>query len=434
MDQLLPIFNTLWVIIVRILNEFWWILLPVVLFNIFVELYKSYTKELKKKEFKPVYFELKFSEEASMKPLQFMELFFSNIKNIKLADDQNISFEIVGIDNQLKYFIRLPEKIKDLVTITLHAQYPDINLIPGEDYFLRVSPNVPNNEYSFWAKEFKYKKANPFPILTYDNFYNNKDKMRKTISEASSYDPLSVIIELFNSMKREDIVCLQIMIRNFNDEEKAAWELESKTLYNPLVGKEAPKKPAPASSAFSKTLTEFFNGVIPLIVYPPEVKKEEKPKTSTEIEKEAVKLIENKINNSNYVTNLRLSYVSTKKDFNDFIPSTFEMFIKQYNTSFANSFEEIKDPRKWYKNWVKLRDKFFPQISNRLTHLMFEKTVGRKKAEKGFVMSAKELTSLFHFPFQNVYISSVVMEKNKKGAPPPNLPFIQNVEEEETDI
>jgi hypothetical protein len=56
---------------------------------------------------------------------------------------------------------------------------------------------------------------------------------------------------------------------------------------------------------------------------------------------------------------------------------------------------------------------------------MFEKTVERKKAEAGIIMSAKELVSLFHFPFQNVYISSVVMEKNQKGAPPPNLPFIK---------
>jgi hypothetical protein len=194
---------------------------PIVLFSIFVDLFKTYLVESKKKETQYTCLELKFPEEASQKPLEFMELFFSNIKNIKTTDDQNISFEVVGIDNQLKFFIRVPNKIKDLITISFHAQYPDVIFTEDEDYLLRLPPNVPNNEYSFWSKEFKYKKSNVFPVLTYNNFFNIKEKVKRgTINEANSYDPLSVMIELFNRMKQDDIVCLQLMVRNLNDKEK----------------------------------------------------------------------------------------------------------------------------------------------------------------------------------------------------------------------
>jgi len=432
MDQFSTIFRIIWAIASGILKEFWWIILPVVLFGIFADLFKTYLKELKKKELQPIYLELKFPEEASQKPLQFMELFFSNIKNIKIAEDHNISFEIVGIENRLKFFIRVPKKIKDLITISFYAQYPDVVLVETKDYLSDLPPNIPNNEFSFWGKEFKYKKSGAFPVLTYDGFFNIKEKIKRgAINEANSYDPLSVLIELFNRMKTNDIVCLQLIVRNFTDPEKAKWDFESKSLYSPLVGKEAPKVPEKLSKTLSKSWSTALNSLINPSTAP-EPKKEEKVKLPTEVEKEAIKLIEGKINGANFITGIRLAYISPKKDFSDFIPNTFEMFLKQFNTSIANSFDEIKDPRPWYKNWVKFRDRFFPIVKHNLEHKMFDKTITRKKTEKGIIMGAKELVSLFHFPFQNVYISSVVMEKNQKGAPPPNLPFIN--EDEQTDI
>ncbi len=433
MDQFSKIFKALWIISVGILREFWWVLLPIFLFIIFIDLWKAYRNGLNKKESSSVCLQLLFSEEAAAKPLQFMELFFNNIKNIKIPENQGISFEVIGIENQLKYFIRVPEKIKDLITITFHAQYPDVTLLVVDDVFSRVPPNIPNNEYTFWGKEYKYKKANPLPVLTYDNFYNNKDKGKKNIGEANSYDPLSVIIELFNSMKPNDIVALQLIISNLNDEEKKSWEIESKTVYNPLIGKEPPKKPESLTHILIQSCANAIYNLVTFGQYlgiedGKDAKKDDKPKTQNESEKESAKLVETKISNANYTTSIRLSYISPKKDYTDFIPSTFEMFIKQFNTSSANSFEEIKDDSRW----AKFRSKIFPNTNTYLAHSMFDRTINRQKAEKGVIMSAKELTSLFHFPFQNVYISSVVMEKNKKGAPPPTLPFIEM--DKETDI
>lgn len=432
MSQFYTIFMTIWRIIIGIFREFWWIILPLILFNIFRDLLKLYLKELRKKESNFICLQLLFSEEACLKPLRFMELFFDNLKNLKLEEDQNISCEIVGIDNQLKYFIRMPEKAQDLIAIILHSQYPNVELVQVDDYFSRIPPNVPNNEFSFWSKEYKYKKGNPFPLLTYENFYNIKtqEKLKSSnitnnIIEPNSYDPLSVIIEIFNRIRPDDIISVQCIIRNLNDKEKTDWDFEAQSIYNPLIGKAAPQKPESVGRILTKSIGDSLNSAITsVITSTPTTTTASTPKTTTDTEQATIKNIEKKISGTNYKSSIRLNYISRPTDFSNSVTTSLEMFLKQFNNPCGNSIEEIKNDAPLVKMKTKIRNKIFPYIPTQISRQMFQKAINRKPSEKEIIISSKELASIFHFPFQNIYLSSVVMKKNRPGSPPPNLPYI----------
>ncbi|HOE15562.1 MAG TPA: hypothetical protein PLH82_02760 [Candidatus Paceibacterota bacterium] len=100
------------------------------------------------------------------------------------------------------------------------------------------------------------------------------------------------------------------------------------------------------------------------------------------------------------------------------------MFLKQFNNPCGNSIEEIKNDAPLVKMKTKIRNKIFPYIPTQISRQMFQKAINRKPSEKEIIISSKELASIFHFPFQNIYLSSVVMKKNRPGSPPPNLPYI----------
>jgi len=144
-------------------------------------------------------------------------------------------------------------------------------------------------------------------------------------------------------MRPDDIISVQCIIHNLNDKEKADWDFEAKSTYNPLIGKEAPQKPEPIGSILTKTIGESLSVAITSITATPETKKEEKPKTPTDVEKETIKNIESKINDTNYKSSIRLNYISRQTDFSDSIASSLDIFLKQFNNPFGNSVDEIKN-------------------------------------------------------------------------------------------
>ncbi len=419
MHEFIIIFHALWQLLTGIIKEFWWILLPFLLFWIFKSLLKKYHQILKIEDSQYSCLEIKFSAEAAQKPLQFLELFFNSLKNIKLEDNQNISLEIVGKDKLLRFILRVPIKIRDLISIALYSQYPNITIVEINDYLNDLPPYIPNKNYDLWYKEYKYKKPSPFPILTYESFFNIQSQMKtapKDALEQIIFDPYSTLLELLQKAQSQDLIIIQIVIRNLNDLEKQEWDFISKTIYNPLIGKEPPQKPAALGS---KILKDFISSMIPAVSSRSSENKGEKPKTLTENDKQLAEKVENKINGINFVTSIRVAYIWPRNHKTEVIPSSLELFIKQFNTT-TNALEEISDQNSQLKISKWLPAKNISQNDNYL------KLKERRQNKEVMIMSAKELASLFHFPFQNIYFSSIIWEKNKRGFPPQNLPIIHN--------
>ena len=77
--------------------------------------------------------------------------------------DEYISFEIVGLPEEIHFFIQTPSDIKDLVEKTLNASYPCAEIKIVEDYNIFS----PNSSSAFC--EMKLSKSSFYPIQVYDD-------------------------------------------------------------------------------------------------------------------------------------------------------------------------------------------------------------------------------------------------------------------------
>lgn len=130
-----------------------------------------------------------------------MENFFNNIAGSKSAITWKeahllgkfqafFSFEIVGSEGDVKFYIRAPEKYRDLVEAALYAQYPEAQIVEVEDYVDKVPDKYPNDTHKVFGSEMKLAKPSYYPIRTYPSFEHLGEK------DMRFKDPLLNVIEI----------------------------------------------------------------------------------------------------------------------------------------------------------------------------------------------------------------------------------------------
>jgi len=140
----------------NIVVQFWWVVLPFFLYKYFFRFIFVLFMETKwNKSFKRVVLEVKVPQYVN-RPLKAMEDFFSAIWPIYDPPKDwrttffegktmpSVSFEIVGIDGEPHFFIRIPETVRKLVESALYSQYPEIEIVEVPDYAKSVPKNIPN--------------------------------------------------------------------------------------------------------------------------------------------------------------------------------------------------------------------------------------------------------------------------------------------------
>lgn len=78
-----------------------------------------------------------------------------------VRSQQNISFEIVGTPEAIKFFINVPDSLHDLVEKQLHASYPGAELKIVDEH------NIFSKEGKIAFAALKLKRANYYPMRTY---------------------------------------------------------------------------------------------------------------------------------------------------------------------------------------------------------------------------------------------------------------------------
>lgn len=120
---------------------------------------------------------------------------------LKLAD--SISFEIVAKPQDIRFYVGVPNKLRDMVEKQIHGSYPDAQVIEVEDYNLFEIPG------KVAYKALKLKKANFLPIKTYREL---------------AIDPLSSITSTLGKMSEGEGAAVQIIISPSSD----AWKKEGR--------------------------------------------------------------------------------------------------------------------------------------------------------------------------------------------------------------
>ncbi len=126
------------------------------------------------------------------------------------------SFEIASFGGEVHFYIWTWKNYKDLVESSLYAQYPKVEIIEVEDYATRFQYD-PSKHTAFateWALSTSMgisptdMRINAYQPLSYVDFEMNKDP-----KEEYKIDPLGHVLEFMSSLKPNEQMWAQIVIR-----------------------------------------------------------------------------------------------------------------------------------------------------------------------------------------------------------------------------
>jgi hypothetical protein len=149
-----------------------------------------------------------------------MELVFSNAlyhKSIKGFWEEYMigapwlwfSLEIVSIDGRVRFFIRTPSRIRDLVETQIYGQFPQAKVVESHDYVFDIPQYSKDGDWYMWGAEFTKKKDDVRPFKTYKQI----DEMKSGTKEEFKIDPLTPTVEFLGSISKGQQVWIQIVVR-----------------------------------------------------------------------------------------------------------------------------------------------------------------------------------------------------------------------------
>lgn len=137
------------------------------------------------------------------------EQLFSSLTSIKgtrgilgfLKVPDVISFEIVAKLQDIRFYVGVPNKLRDMVEKQIHGSYPDAQILEVEEY------NLFDNPGKVAYANLKFKKSHYLPIKTFKDL---------------PVDPLSSITSTLGKMQEGEGAALQILITPTGDAWKKA--------------------------------------------------------------------------------------------------------------------------------------------------------------------------------------------------------------------
>src|SRR4030042_982872 len=262
-----------------ILLGYWCIITPVALFFILRWMWLDYINSEYLRSIKWTMLEISFPREAIKSP-KAMEQFFTGLhaveKKLKFKDKYLkgesfpwFSIEIVGDGGMIKFFIRTPEKYRNLVESQIYAQYPDAEIIEAEDYIKNLPVGIPDKDYDIWGTELILTQPDAYPNRTYPIFFQEKEIEERT-------DPIAGLFEYLSSLTSQEHVWMQILISPTGDD----WKKEGEKLVGKILGKEV-KSSAKGGLLIVKETVGWLNaflGGFEELFFGPMTKKEEAEK------------------------------------------------------------------------------------------------------------------------------------------------------------
>ncbi len=406
--------------ILSLFLKIWWIILPLILFFIFWDLLHDYTKRKFIKAIEWKLLEVRVPRNIE-KTIKTMEQVFAGFHGIMLPDKAKwhqkafkgivqewLSLEIVGFKGSVYFFVRTPEKFRNIVEAQIYAQYPDAEIKEAADFFDYLPASLPNKEFDIWGAEIILAKEDPYPIRTYPAFEESQEEKR--------VDPLSVITETMAKLNKDEIIWLQFLIRPVGDD----WKIKAQDLINKLAGRNQKKK----THWLDEAVIFIKNLIIAPFEHPvwPDEKRSETKESVflTTGEKEAIEAIENKLAKLGFEAGIRFLYCDKAGAFTRSNIATVMSVFRQFNTQNLNSLKPNKyamTKTNFLKPLFKARREYI------IKEEFFQKCKNRGFLKKATVFNIEELATIFHFPTIMVESPTLRMVEAKKGEPPAGLPI-----------
>ncbi len=405
----------------------WWVVAPFILIFICIEAYKHYTRIRYLNGLKWTLLEITPPPDVVKSP-KIAENFFAGLHAVdpgpinwkkkffegKVPDW--FSFEIVGFAGGMRFFIRCPEGLRNLVESHLFAQYPDAEIAVAQDYVDALPATLPNDEFDLFGAELMFTKEDAYPIRTYPDFEEEggKDEFRRS-------DPLAPLAEITSTLLPGEHLWLQLVVHPVGSD----WVKEAQGVVDKIVGKE-PK--GPEKDALRKAV-DLIDSLLPGGTAAEE--KKDKAEFSlqklTPGQKFVLEKIEDKIMKLAYKGGYRFVYVARKDVFNRARVSSVTGMFKQLYSNQLNTFKpnsEVSTFSKGILPWLFPSDRGFGAAQDEYERkvALFKAYKIRSLVHKPVILNTEELATLFHLPGLQIKAPAFPRVEAKKGQPPAGLP------------
>lgn len=377
--------------------------------------------------------EIKVPQSAIQTP-KGMDNFFSNLAGSRssitwrehwlIGKEQPVfSFEIVSNGGSVHFYIRTPDRYRDLIEADLYAQYPEAQITEVEDYVGRIPTKYPDEEWEAFGAEFILSKPQIFPLKTYEDFEHQGEK------EGRFKDPLLPIIELMGKMSANENFWIQILIRMPHDQ---SWSKEGYKYAAAVMGKEEKHK---------KTMTEELTGAV--IGLPLEAVRQlsglsmgasggaEKKSDDfrmfklTPAEKLQIEGVTDKVSKIGWQSKMRVVYSAKKSHFRKgMMAAGMKGMVSPFESSVLNKFgmhnPSIPKDDYFWMQWQ------YAGKQSKLTKRYANRSLG--PGASLYILNSEELATLFHFPAADARTPVLSSLGARRSEAPTTLPYAPDEE------
>lgn len=417
------------------LRELWFLLWPFILFAILFPLTKSlwlfWRQAIFKKRIKWILLELRIPRAIKKTP-EAMEQVLAAMHSLRNAPyDINekywigevtrwFALEIVSFGGDIRFFIRVYTKQRNLLEAALFSYYSDLEVVEVEDYMNEVSKDVPElyaKDMDLWGTEMILRREDAYPIKTYPHF--------EGVVEERENDPVSTFLEVLSKVKPREVVGIQMLIAPAGPEWKDQWEDLVEKLKEPKLKKETKQGPEGQIESFARMIAR------------------------SPVDVDILKAVEENLSKPAFDTLIRFIYLSPKDIFYDsFARRGLVGSFRQYSAYHLNSFDQnIKMSTRtliWYfpHLFPKWRNEYKKQrllYNYRLREVPPETWMGRLMTSfflnwnftsRRFRLNVEGMATIFHPPSAIVLTEPHLqhLESRRKG-PPAGLSIFGEEEE-----
>ncbi len=299
--------------------------------------------------------------------------------NRKFYGQRHISFEIVGSKGFINYYAAVPVSLVEVVKQAIISAYPTARL--EETYEHNIFSNVGKINGTLGG-EFVLKQSYAYPIATYQD---------------SKRDAMQSILSAMTSLSKDDGAAIQILLRPADP----GWRKNASNLANK-------KRKGQDSKTGFEAVFWWIKSIFVAILKTPEQSSKDQgggnKKELSNLEAATLDAIDDKTRHAAFEVVLRVIVSSNISQKSQSILSQIIASFSLFDAPGKNGFKYVpsKDTESLVTSYIM---RFFPQHN------------------KGMILNAVELASLFHFPDQsNIPTSQVVKQASKQVDGPRNIP------------
>lgn len=393
----------------HILVTYWWAYLPVLLFWLLVDVWGDHNRAKYLSGLEWVVLRIKFPHEVAAS-FKAMEQVFANIHGAypkdldwdeKFFEGKSIdwfSFEIIGSNGEIGFYIRTLKDHRNLVESSIYAQYPEAEVSEAADYTQFLEGEVPSDEYDIFGMEMAFTEKNYYPIRTYVYFEDVPGGPR-----IPRVDPLASLSELLGSLKIGEHIWIQYNLEPTGD----YWTKDGDKKVGELTkGEEPSGDDGPVFKSISQKDREIAKGII------------------------------NKTGKIGFNTTIRWVYIAKKDIFSKSMSAAISGTFKQFTAQGLNGFKPDKTtlPKaKWSGFMGKWPLKLIPYPwADSKVHFkkkkLFKNYLERaiSKSSDQMILNTEEIATMYHLPSIEVKAPLLGRIEARKGTPPPSLPTKEN--------